>query len=333
LRSPLRRRWRWLLGIALLLPLGWAALVIGAGPPPLPGKGWLGFAFAVFAAWAVWRARHRWPIIACVVVFLSVLVVWTTIRPSNDRQWRREVAVMPRIQIDGDQVRIRGYRNFDYRSRDDFDERWGERELRLSDLRGVDFFLSYWEPDGAIAHTFLSFEVAGADPVAISIEIRPEVGESFHPLPGLLRNFELVYVIGDERDLVRVRSNYRDEEVFLYRTTASADVARELFGVYAQRINALADTPEFYNVVSNNCTVNIVRYANQVGRIGRWDIRHLLNGWSDQYLYEAGLIDTSMPFAQLRQRSQINAVAAKADQDPAFSTLIRQGRPVPAASN
>lgn len=140
-----------------------------------------------------------------------------------------------------------------------------------------------------------------------------------------------MYVVGDERDIVRVRSNHRGEEVFLYRTTASADTARALFRVYASRINALADVPEFYNVLSNNCTVNIVRYANQVGRLGRWDIRHLLNGWSDRYLYDAGLVDTSMPFAELRRRSLVNPAARAADQDPAFARAIREGRPVPAA--
>jgi hypothetical protein len=322
---------RWLLGTVLVLPLAWAALAIGAAPAPLPGSWIVGVAYAAFSGWAVWRARRGWPLAAAAAVFVAVLAAFATIHPSHDRPWRPEVAVMPRIAIDGDRVRISGYRNFDYRGRDDFTERWEQRELRLSDLRGVDFFLSYWQPDGAIAHTFLSFDVAGAEPVAISIEIRPEIGESFHPLPGLFRQFELVYVVGSERDVVRVRSNHRDEEVFLYRTTASAQAARRLFQVYAERINALAGAPEFYNIVSNNCTVNIVRYANQAGRVGGWDIRHLLNGWSDRYLYDAGLVDTSLPFAELRRRAFINAAAAAADQDPGFSRIIREGRPVPAA--
>ena len=322
---------RWLLGLVASLPLAWAALAIAYGPLPLPGRGGLALAFAAFAGWALWGARSRWPMGVVVLLFAALLAAWGQVRPRHDRQWRPEVAVTPRIAIDGDRVLVSGYRNFDYRGREDFDERWEKRELRLSEVQGVDLFVSYWEPDGAIAHTFLSFDIAGADPLAISIEIRPERGESFHPLRGLLRNFELVYVVGDERDIVRVRSNHRGEEVFLYRTTASADTARALFRVYASRINALADVPEFYNVLSNNCTVNIVRYANQVGRLGRWDTRHLLNGWSDRYLYDAGLVDTSMPFAELRRRSLVNPAARAADQDPAFARAIREGRPVPAA--
>ncbi|WP_372013042.1 Lnb N-terminal periplasmic domain-containing protein [Pseudoxanthomonas sp. 10H] len=325
------RALRWAVGLVLVLPLAWAGLLIGAGPPPLPGHWVPACIYAGIAGWSLWHARRAWPLLACLAVAAVVLVAWWGIRPSNERPWRPEVAVMPRIHLDGDRVRITGYRNFRYRSREDFDERWEQRELRLSDLRGVDFFVSYWQPDGIIAHTFLSFQVAGADPVAISIEIRPEQGESFDALPGLLRHFELVYVVGDERDLVGVRSNHRDEEVFLYRTTASAGAARRLFLVYAARINAVAARPEFYNLLSNNCTVNIVRYANQAGRDAGWDVRHLLNGWSDRYLHDAGLVDTSIPFARLRALSRINEAARAADRDPAFSRLIRQGRPVPRA--
>ena len=328
---PAPRVLRWPLGLLLTLPLLWAVLALVYAPVPLPGRWLLAAAFAAFSMWALWRSPRRWPIAATALLFAAGLVAWSFVRPSHDRPWRPEVAVMPRIEVDGDRVRISGYRHFEYRARDDFSERWEQRELRLSDLQGLDFFVSYWTPDGAIAHTFVSFDFAGADPVAISIEIRPEAGESFHPLRGLFRHFELVYVVGDERDIVAVRSNHRDEEVFLYRTRVSAEAARRLFLVYAERINALADTPEFYNVVSNNCTVNIVRYANRIGRTGGWDIRHLLNGWSDRYLYDAGLVDTSMPFAELRRRSRINEAAAGAERDPGFSRRIRQGRPVPAA--
>ncbi|GAB3513446.1 DUF4105 domain-containing protein [Pseudoxanthomonas daejeonensis] len=322
---------RWLLGLLLTLPLLWAALAIGYAPVPVPGRWLLAGLFAVFSLWALWRASRRWPVVVAALLFAALMVGWSFVRPSHDRPWRPEIAVMPRIDVDGDQIRISGYRHFEYRTRDEFTGRWEERQLRLSDLQGLDFFVSYWNPDGAIAHTFVSFDFAGVDPVAISIEIRPEVGESFHPVQGLFRHFELVYVVGDERDIVAVRSNHRDEEVFLYRTRVSAESARRLFLVYAERINALADAPEFYNVVSNNCTVNIVRYANRIGRTGGWDIRHLLNGWSDRYLYDAGLIDTSMPFAELRGRSRINEIAHGAERDPAFSRRIREGRPVPPA--
>ncbi|MET1116343.1 MAG: DUF4105 domain-containing protein, partial [Comamonas sp.] len=235
----------------------------------------------------------------------------------------------PRIDVDGDRIRITGYRNFDYRSAEDFTPRYETRELRLSQLRSLDFFLSYWMP-GPVGHTFVSFNFDDSPPVSISIETRPEVGEGFDPLASLFRHFELIYVVGDERDIVRVRSNYRHEDVYLYRTNLGQDAARRLFLVYAERIDELARRAEFYHLLSNNCTINILRYANRIGREGRLDIRHVLNGWSDRYLYRAGLIDTALPFDALRARAQINAAAQAADQAPDFSERIRMGRPVPA---
>jgi hypothetical protein len=322
-------RWlRWPLGLLLSLPLLWATGAIAWGPFGLPGQQWVAWVFAVFTFVALWRLRARWPISVTAVLFVALLVVWGFIKPSHDREWRTDVSVMPQVVIDGDNVRISGYRNFDYRSRDDFTPHWETRELRLSDIRGVDFFISYWM-QGPVAHTFLSFDVAGGEPVTVSIEARPESHEGYDPLPSLFRKFELIYVVGDERDIVRLRSNYRGEDVFMYHTTATPEMARALFRVYAGRINQLAAQPEFYNLVSNNCTLNIVRYANAVGRTGGWDIRHLINGWSDRYLYDTGLIDASMPFAQLRALSHINAAAVAAGDDPAFSRLVRQNRPVP----
>src|SRR5262249_26188605 len=159
------------------------------------------------------------------------------------------------------------------------------------------------------------------------IETRPEVGESFDPLASLFKQFELIYVVGEERDLVRVRTKYRGEEVYLYRLNTSAENARRLFLIYLRRINELADRPEFYNLLSNNCTLNIVRYANAAGREGRFDIRHLLNGLIDSYLYHSGRVDTTLPFDELRRRSLIDEAAQAADDAPDFSQRIRASLP------
>jgi Domain of unknown function (DUF4105) len=230
--------------------------------------------------------------------------------------------VMPRASIDGDRVRLSNVRNFDYRSRDDFTMRYEEREVLLSHLTGLDFYVSYWS-DGPVGHTFLSFIFDNAPPLSISIETRPEVGEGFNPLASLFKQFELIYVVGDERDLVRVRTNHRDETVYLYRLNTSAVDARRLLLVYLERINQLADHPEWYHLLSNSCTINIVRYANAAGREGRFDIRHLLNGLIDSYLYHSGRVDTTLPFEELRSRSLINEAAQAADGAPDFSQRIR----------
>ncbi|MGD9806797.1 MAG: DUF4105 domain-containing protein [Hyphomicrobiaceae bacterium] len=233
---------------------------------------------------------------------------------------------MPRAIIDGDRVRITGVRNFDYRSRHDFTERWEEREVSLSHLIGLDFYVSYFM-EGPVGHTFLSFIFDNAPPLSISIETRPEVGEGFAPIASMFKQFELIYLVGSERDLVGVRANHRQEPVYLYRLNTSADDARQLLLVYLKRINELADRPEFYHLLTNSCTINIIRYANATGREGRFDIRHLLNGLIDSYLYHSGRIDTTLPFDELRRRSLINATARAADGAADFSQRIRAALP------
>lgn len=233
---------------------------------------------------------------------------------------------MPRAIVDGDRVRIIGVRNFDYRSVNDFTVRYEDREVQLSHLAGLDFFVSYWS-EGLVAHTFLSFIFDNAPPLTISIETRPEVGEGFDPVASLFKQFELIYVVGDERDLVRVRTNYRKEAVYLYRLNSPHEGVRRLLMVYLERINELAHQPEYYHLLSNSCTINIVRYANAAGRAGRFDIRHLFNGLVDSYLYHSGRVDTTLPFDELRRRSLINEAAQAAEGVPDFSERIRASLP------
>ena len=160
------------------------------------------------------------------------------------------------------------------------------------------------------------------------------MGEGFQPIASLFKQFELIYLVGSERDLVGVRTNHRKEEVFLYRVQTSPEAARRLFLVYLERINELADQPEFYHLLTNSCTINIIRYANAAGRGGRFDFRHLLNGLIDAYLYSAGWLDTTLPFDELRRRSRINDAAQAAGDAPDFSERIRVGLPgMPAAAD
>jgi len=301
----------------------WATLVIYYSNLPWPGlRVALAVAFAAFSVWALCltrRPRMGW---AFAGLFLGVLVWFICIPPSHDRPWRPEVTVMPRAIIDGDTVRFTGFRNFEYRSRDDFTEHFEEREVSISHLTSVDLFVSYWKI-GPVGHTFLSFNFDNAPPVCISIETRPEVGEGFAPIASLFKQFELIYVVGSEHDLVGVRVNHRDEETFMYPIRTTPAAAQRLFRVYLDRINELADRPEFYNLLSNSCTINIVRYANVAGREGRFKLDQFLNGWIDRYLYRMGWVDTSLPFEELRRRSHINEVVRAADDAPDFSERIR----------
>ena len=173
----------------------------------------------------------------------------------------------------------------------------------------------------------MSFIFDNAPPLSISIETRPEVGEGFAPVASLFKQFELIYVVGDERDIVRVRTNHRGEPTYLYRLSTPAADARRLLLVYLARINELADHPEFYHLLTNSCTINIVRYANAAGRTGRLNIRHILNGLIDGYLYLSGWMDTTLPFDELRRRSLINETARAADGAADFSDRIRAPLP------
>ena len=315
----------WFLGRAVLI--AWATLAIYYSPLPWTGlRLGLAGAFAAFAIWAFWLSHQRRMTVIAIVLFFGVVAGWSAIRPSHDRHWRPEVAVMPRALIDSDRVRITGVRDFDYRSRDDFTVRYQEREVLLSHLTALDFYVSYFMA-GPVGHTFLSFIFDNTPPLSISIETRPEVGEGFAPIASLFKQFELIYVVGEERDLVGVRTNQRHEAVYLYRLNTSPDDARRLLLVYLARINELAHRPEFYHLLTNSCTINIVRYANAAGRSGGVDIRHVLNGLVDNYLYYSGRIDTTLPFDELRQRSLINAAAQAADGAPDFSQRIRASLP------
>jgi Domain of unknown function (DUF4105) len=297
------------------LPWAWLRLVLAA-------------AFLVFGIYSLWLKRSLRTLLAFAVLFFVVVVWFISIQPSHNRPWRPEVAVMPRAFIDGDRVRITNVRNFDYHSANDFTVRYEEREVSLSHLTSVDFFVSYWMPI-PVAHTFVSFNFDNAPPVCISIETRPEIGRGFEPVASMFKQFELIYVVAEERDIVRVRTNFRHEDVYLYRIMTSPENARHLFLVYLDRINELADRPEFYNLLSNSCTINIVRYARLAGKLEQFDIRFWLNGYADRGLYRAGLLVPTLPFAELRRRSWINEAAQAAGDASDFSQRIRATLPMP----
>jgi uncharacterized protein DUF4105 len=319
-------------GIGLLvriLVIAWTTLAIYfSNLPWAEVRLALAVVFAAFAIWAFWLSRRRSMRAAAYALVVGVIGWWLTIAPSHDRNWRPEVAVMPRAFIDGDHVRLTGVRNFDYRSRNDFTVHHEEREIDLSHLTGLDFYVSYWA-EGPVAHTFVSFDFDNAAPLSISIETRPEVGRGFEPIASMFKQFELIYVVGEERDIVGVRAIHRRESVYLYHLNTSFADTRQLLMVYLERINELADRPEFYNLLTNSCTINIIRYANATGRQGGFDFRHLLNGLIDSYLYHSGRVDTTLPFDELRRRSLINASAEAADSapEPEFSRRIRVDLP------
>jgi hypothetical protein len=270
------------------------------------------------------------PILRGLVVALFPVIVialwWTSMPPSNTRDWIPDVARTARATFHGSLVTIEDVRNFKYRSETDYDQRWETRTYDLDRIKGVDLFLSFWGPT-AIAHTIVSWEFDDGQPLAISIETRKTKGESYSALRGFFHQYELYYVVADERDLIGLRTNYRGEQVYLYRLRVHPPDARALLVDYLEQVNRLADRPEWYNALTQNCTTTIRGHTQNIGAAGSLDWRMIVNGHLDELLYERGQIDTSMPPAELRARSNITEKAKAADDSPDFSTRIRQGLP------
>lgn len=254
---------------------------------------------------------------------------WSSIPPRNDRDWQRDVARAPTAERQGSLVTVRDVRSFDYRSETDFDERWDVRRYDLERVAGLDLFVSYWGPT-LYAHTIMSFAFDDGPPLAVSIETRKEKGESYSALRGFFRQFELVYVLADESDVVRLRTSYRGERVFLYRLDTSPAGARALLEQYLEEANALARRPAWYNAFTENCTTAIWRNVRVLSPDNPFDWRLLANGYVDRMLYERGRVDTRLPFAELRSRSDVTDRVRACAEGEDFSRCIREGLPVPA---
>ena len=250
--------------------------------------------------------------------FFLVLIWWLSIKPSNDRPWQPDVAQTAWAEIDGDLVTLHNIRNTPH---------WETRTVRLSQITGMDLAINYWGSPW-MAHPIVSFQFADAPPLCFSVETRKEMGESYSAIGGIYRQYELIYIVAGERDVLRVRTNYRHgEDVYLYHIMASPGQARERFLEYVNTLNALRTRPRWYNAITTNCTTS-VRAQRPTNERMPWDWRILLNGKGDELLYERHLIATGgLPFAELKQRSRINERARAADKDPDFSRLVRQGIP------
>jgi hypothetical protein len=273
-----------------------------------------------------WVRPRRLAAGICAGGFGLVLAWWFSLQPSNQRDWQPDVAVLPYADIAGNQVKIHHIRNCDYRTETDFGVRHYDKTINLEDLRTVDLFLVTWGSPN-IAHTMVSFGFLNGDYVCFSIETRKEKGEAYSAVKGFFRQYELTYVMADERDLVRLRTNYRQgEEASLYRMQMTPEQGRTFFLDYLKRANALRERPEWYNALTDNCTTAI-RTQRAAADRQPWDWRMLINGHLDQLLYERGTIATNLPFAELKKRSLVNARAHAADKDPDFSQHIRQNLP------
>ena len=319
-------------GLIVAVMTAWAAGAIFysnlPGPRLRAGLA-IGFVLVTVLSFVVLRRRRRTLAGFC-AAFALLLVWWLSIPASNQRDWQPEVSVTPWATIAGDRVTIHGVRNLDYRTETDFVPRWEDRAYDLGKLDSLDLIAVYWAGK-PIAHIMLSFGFAGADYVTVSIETRKERGESYSTIAGFFKQYELVYIVADERDVVRVRTNYRQpqEDVYIYRLRTPRANIRRIFLDYLRTMNDLRDKPRFYNTLTTNCTTGALVHfrVNPQTPPRSWKI--LLSGYVPDYAYDLGRLDTTRPFPELERMSRVNERAHAADKDPAFSQRIREGLPAP----
>jgi len=328
----MRRLPRWIgiatLSLLVLLATAWGTAALWFdGPSARPLAGLLGAGFALGAPALLLVLRPWWRgLAAYALVFGALLGWWFSLDASNERDWQADVANPPTAVLEGDQLTIHNLRNFEYRGVDDYTPRWETRTYDLSRLVGMDIYFFYWGSPW-IAHTIMSWDFEDAPPIAISIETRKEVGEEYSALRGFFRQFELYYVVADERDVVRLRTNFRGDEGYLFRLDWSPSDARELLLAYLEEVDRIARSPRWYNAFDHNCTTTIRFHIQQLGMQRSWNWRILANGKGPELLYMRGVVNTALPFPELLARSYINERGRAAGGAEDFSQRIREDLP------
>lgn len=262
-----------------------------------------------------------WALLGWLCVLLAVLAWWHSLRPGQPRDWAPGMERWPRVEVDGDEIRIRDFRNFDYSRSGQVAARYEERTFHLSKLRSLDYFLSHILGP-TVAHTLVSFGFDDGQYLAVSIEARRGRNQRYSPLAGLFRSYELMYVLGDERDIVRLRTEIRHERVYLYRVHLGLEKIRLLLLDYLERSEDLAIQPQWYNSLTSNCTTNLFFHSH---REVRWWLKPsiYLNGLSARALFGVGALADSLPFKELRTRSAIHELAETPADSVDFSRQIR----------
>jgi Domain of unknown function (DUF4105) len=317
----------WRVLLALLTVWAAAALFVDCRIPVLRLPLALIYVLAAITVFVKFR-RSRWAAVAYVSGFCVVLAWWLTLKPTNTANWQPDVDRTASAEITGDRITIHNLRNCNYRSETEYSDCWSDRTLDLSQIRAADLFLTNWGIPFA-SHPIVSFQFGDDQHVAFSIEARYKVGQAYSTVLGCFRQYELIFVTADERDVIRLRTNYRkDEEVYMYRLQATPEVARAMLLTYVDYLNKLNDHPEWYNEVTRNCTTTINgQLGADVHSKQPWNYRYLLNGTLDELLYDRGrLVTGGLTFPELKQREHINTAGKAAGLSPDYSALIRKGR-------
>jgi Domain of unknown function (DUF4105) len=326
---------RLLLTLALPLAGLWGAMALWSRLPFADlARGAIAALFAagmLLVLVQMWRGRSAMAVGIAAALWLPLLGWWATILPSGSRDWQPDVARVAVAEIDGDVLTVNNVRNFAWRSDTDFDERWETRQYHLSQLQGADLFLSYWAGE-SIAHAIVSFNFADSEPLAFSIEIRKEKGENYSATAGFFKTYELAIIAADERDVVKVRSNVRGEDVRIFRLDMQRATALGLLNEYVTLANDVDAQPRWYNTLTANCTTMIFGMARRLDPRTRLDWRILLPGQLPSYLRDREFVSRDVPLADLIAAARIGPRAGAPLPDPGFSARIRAGAPYPAGA-
>ncbi|MBM7113437.1 DUF4105 domain-containing protein [Archangium primigenium] len=313
--------------VILALGLSWltAAVLLTGGHPGMALGARIATAAGLVLAvlLAAWRSRPL--ALGVLTVLCGGVLAWThTVQPSLTRDWAPDLVRAPRAEEQGTRVTFHDVRDFRYRSTTDWDAAWYDATYDTKDLVRAWYIVEPFSGFEGAAHTMVSFEFTGDRFLAFSVEIRRERGETYSVLGGLFRQYELIYVVGDERDLVQLRSNHRRDDVFLYPVRATPERTTAFFLDMVRRMNALQERPEFYHSLTSNCTTNLVRHLEKVSATNvPYDQRTLLPAYSDELAFALGLLDTDVGLAETRERHRINARALEAQGRDDFSLRIR----------
>jgi hypothetical protein len=285
---------------------------------------WIAFSAGVL--YVLWQGRAAPGLLVFAAAFAALVMWWRRMPASNARLWADDVARIAAATIEGDKVTLQNVRNFDWRSNTDYIQRWETRAYDLAQLNSVDMIMSYWRGP-AIAHMLVSFGFAAGEHVAFSVEVRREQQQSYSEVGGFFKEFALSIIAADERDVIRVRTNVRGEDAYLYRVRMPLSAMRSLFLGYLGESNSLVSTPRFYNTITANCTTLVYHMMTRI--VGYLPLNHriLLTGYFPAYVYELGGLDQRQPLAELRALGRITDRARAADHSATFSADIRRGIP------
>ncbi len=317
-----------ILSLTVALVAAWGALALWYKSPPgirvISVAFWTAFGVACIGAF--WCGRLRTGVVVFALAHGLLLIWWRSLHPSSDREWADDVAQTVGGKIDGSVVTLDKVRDFEWRSNSDYTQRWTPRSYDLARLHSLDMIVSYWDRP-SIAHMLISFGFAGDDYVAFSVEIRRDKLQSFSEIGGFFKQFELVVIAAGERDIVRLRTNVRREQTYLFRLNLEPAAMRALFLAYVAQANALVREPRFYHTITANCTTVLYRMLRRIVRRLPFSYRVLLSGYLPEYFYGVGYLDQRYPLAELRALGYVSERGRLAGDSPTYSTDIRRGIP------